>query len=112
MERRHCLIEDEVKLKVISASAGRRRLVELEFLIPKPIASAELYVPKQLYRHQRVGFHGDDSCSWRLQERWTLSSGSPAVVAEGKAGDVFELRRRKESPPPISYSTSSRMPLP
>uniref|UniRef100_A0A0D3F3W3 Uncharacterized protein n=1 Tax=Oryza barthii TaxID=65489 RepID=A0A0D3F3W3_9ORYZ len=36
MERRHCLIEDEVKLKVISASAGHRRLVELEFLIPKP----------------------------------------------------------------------------
>uniref|UniRef100_A0A0D3F3W4 Uncharacterized protein n=1 Tax=Oryza barthii TaxID=65489 RepID=A0A0D3F3W4_9ORYZ len=47
-----------------------------------------------------------------FMEKIAAPGGCRRVSAEGKAGDVFELRRCKESPPPVSYSTSSRMPLP
>uniref|UniRef100_A0A0E0PK92 Uncharacterized protein n=1 Tax=Oryza rufipogon TaxID=4529 RepID=A0A0E0PK92_ORYRU len=86
MQRHHRLVEDEVELKLCI----RRRLVELEFLIPK-----------QLEFHRRARFME------KMERGGPLSSCSPAVGAEGKAGDVLELRRRNESPaprPPISCS--------
>ncbi|BAH94126.1 Os08g0165300 [Oryza sativa Japonica Group] len=92
--RRHRLVEDEVELKLYI----RRRLVELEFLIPKQL---EFHRRARTWRRWSYGAPGAG------RRGRPLSSCSPAVGTEGKAGDVLELRRRNESPaprPPISCS--------
>uniref|UniRef100_A0A0E0QSZ7 Uncharacterized protein n=1 Tax=Oryza rufipogon TaxID=4529 RepID=A0A0E0QSZ7_ORYRU len=79
MQCRHRLVEDEVELKLCI----RRRLVKLEF---------------HRWSHGAPGGG---------RRGGPLSLCSSVVGAEGKAGDVLELRRRNEFPaprPPISCS--------
>uniref|UniRef100_A0A0D3FST2 Uncharacterized protein n=2 Tax=Oryza TaxID=4527 RepID=A0A0D3FST2_9ORYZ len=94
MQRCHRLVEDDVELKLCI----RRRLVELEFLIPKQL---EFHRRARTWRRWSYGAPGGG------RRRGPLSSCSPAVSMEGKAGDVLKLRRRNEPPaprPPISCS--------